>query len=147
PSAAEFRVAGGQPGRAAFGERAEEAQPGDAAVREDVDPDLVGAYGLRQDEAVVGVGLEPGPGQELGPLAGLRVAGRQPRPAGRVPLEVRGVDLDGADVRLFDEVVVNPVVAPVAPAAGLPAVVHLAGAAGLDGVGRRGVEAVGGVLD
>ncbi len=69
------------------------------------------------------------------------------RPAGRVALEVGGVDLDGPDPGLRGEAVADPVVALVTAAAGLPAVVHLAGAAGLDGVGGRGVEAVGCVLD
>ncbi len=96
---------------------------------------------------MVRVGLEPGAGQDHRVFSPLAVTDRDRGPAGRVALEAGGVDLDGTDLRLPGQTVADPVVALVAPAAGLPAVVHLPRAARRDGVGGRGVEAVGGVLD
>ncbi len=93
------------------------------------------------------VGLHAGAREHLAPLAGLAVLHRHRRPAGRVALQVGRVDLDRADLGAVHQPVADPVVALVAAAAGLPAVVHLAGAARLDGVGGRRVEEVGGVLD
>ena len=59
--------------------RAVQAHPGHAAVGEGVEP-YVGDHGLGvQDEAVQGVGLEPGAGEDLEPLAARRRRG----PGGR----------------------------------------------------------------
>ncbi len=130
------------------------AQAGDAAVGEDIDAQVGRGGGVRQREAVRGVGLEAGAGQDLGPpggvVGGVGAAGGvedvQGGPARGVALEIGRVDLDGPYQGLLGEAVAHPVVALVAAAARLPSVVHLAGAAGADGVQRRGVEAVRGVL-
>ncbi|GCB94351.1 hypothetical protein SALB_07150 [Streptomyces noursei] len=63
PSAAEFPVAGGESGRAVVGERAVEPESGDSAVGEDVQLDVGHGRRVVQEEAVDGVGLEPGAGQ------------------------------------------------------------------------------------
>src|SRR5882762_7134373 len=112
-------------------QRAEQTQSGDASVREDVHA-RVGTDGRGGEyEAVVRVGLEAGAREDLGPVAGLAVPYRHRCPARAVALQVRRVDLDRADLGLGDQPVADPVVALVAAAAGFPAVVHLAGAAGL----------------
>src|SRR5690606_40170827 len=107
---------------------------GDASVGVDVHA-RVGADGrFRQDETVVGVGLERGAGQDLPPVAVVAVPDRHRGPARAVAQQAGRVDLQGADGHLAGERVADPVVPLVTAAAGLPAVVHLAGAAGLDGV-------------
>ena len=106
--------------------------------------------GRGQDEAVVGVGLQAGaragsPVHSPGPRR-RRARDTDAQPAA-LPLRY-AVSISTARISDWaDQPVADPVVALVAAAAGLPAVVHLAGAARLDGVGGGRVEEVGGVLD
>src|SRR5882757_6660187 len=122
-----------QPRRTPFGEGAVQPQPGDAAVGEDVDPYVGGRYGVDQ-EAVDGVGLEADPGQQGDPVAFGAVTYGQRRPARGIALQVGRVDLHRPDLALLHQAVADPVVAGVPAAPGLPAVVHLLGAAREDGV-------------
>jgi hypothetical protein len=114
----------------------EHPQPGHAAVRVDVEANLLGHRTPGDREPMARVGLQRGAGHQVPGVVAQR------RPARGVADEVRGVqldDLDGSGARQPDR---HPVVALVAAPGGLPAVPHHPRQTRHEQVGGGGVEHV-----
>ncbi len=113
-------------------------QPGDTAVRVDVQPDLPHRRGRMDPEPVLGVRQQPGPRQQLSPV--LRVG--QPGRTGRITHEPGGVDDHMVQQPGHGQPDHQPVVAVIAAPLRLPAVRHDPRPPRGERVARCGVEHV-----